>query len=399
MRQLLRMVGVEGLLFAAALVFTTRIANLLDSTPYLFPALLGLGVVLAWRFGRSRVLFALLVVALAVMALASHAPLAGGEPHIMLLGLLLPLNLAALAWLGERGVLTRLGVLRLGVILAQGAAAAGVVLTSSGVAVALLSRQFLPERLTGWSPLPDPILLAFALAFGLAALRLVLRPDPVTRGLLWALPATLVALDAGASGEAPLAYLVVVPVVLIVSVVESSFAMAYRDGLTGLPSRRAFNEEVLKLGGRYTIALVDIDHFKRCNDKYGHDVGDQVLRMVAARLAEVSGGGKAFRYGGEEFAILFPGRDRAECIAHLERLRERIKGTAFTLRGADRPRRKPKSPRAAHAPVRTIAVTVSIGVAERSARHAEPEAVIKAADQALYRAKKEGRNRVLAVAR
>jgi diguanylate cyclase (GGDEF)-like protein len=351
------------------------------------------------------------MVALAAAALALQPPLAGdpvngvppgmpaASPVLLLLGLLIPLDLAALAWLGERGVLTRLGALRFGVILAQGAALAAVVLTDSAAAVASLSRPLLPERLTAWTAMADPALLAFALAFGLAALRLVLRPDPVTRGLLWSLAALFLALDANAWGEATTAYLAAVPVILIVSVVEPSFAMAYRDGLTGLPSRRTFNEEIMKVGGRYTIAMIDIDHFKRCNDRHGHDVGDQVLRMVATRLSEVRGGGKAFRYGGEEFAILFPGKERAECIHHLERLREAIKGTAFTIRGDDRPHRKPKAPRAARTPARTIAVTVSIGVAERSARHSEPEAVIKAADQALYRAKKEGRNRVLAAAR
>jgi diguanylate cyclase (GGDEF)-like protein len=142
--------------------------------------------------------------------------------------------------------------------------------------------------------------------------------------------------------------------------------------------------------------MVDIDHFKRCNDRYGHDVGDQVLRMVAGRLGSVSGGGKAFRYGGEEFAILFPGKNRAECIPHLEKLRETIRDTSFTLREADRPRRKPKTPRAARTPARTIRVTVSIGAADRSTRHPEPEEVIKAADRALYRAKKAGRDRVVA---
>jgi diguanylate cyclase (GGDEF)-like protein len=408
MRQLLRVIGAEGLLVVAALVFAAPIAALLESVPYLFPALLGLGVLLAWRFRRSRVVFALLMVALAAAALALQPPLAGdpangvppgipaASPVLLLLGLLIPLDLAVLAWLGERGVFTRLGALRLGVVLAQAAALAAVVFSDSASVVAALSRPLLPARLTAWSTLADPALLAFALSFGLAALRLVLRPDPVTRGLLWSLPALLLALDAGAWGEATTAYLAAVPVILIVSVVESSFAMAYRDGLTGLPSRRAFNEEIMKVGGRYTIAMVDIDHFKRCNDRHGHDVGDQVLRMVAARLSEVSGGGKAFRYGGEEFAILFPGKERAECIHHLERLREGVKGTAFAIRGSDRPRRKPKTPRAARPPARTIAVTVSIGVAERSARHPEPEAVIKAADQALYRAKKEGRNRVVA---
>lgn len=398
MRPLLRLIGLEGVLVVGALVFYSALTTALAAAPYALPALLGLGILLAWRFRRSRIFFALLLVSL-VSLLLTRGALGPGGPVLQLVALLLPLNLAGLAWLGERGILTRMGAIRLGATVAQAAVGAVVVFRDSAPLGALLARPFFPESLSAWTSLGDPVLLGFILAFGLTTLRLVLHPDPVSRGLLWSLPATFLALDAGAAGEGPEVYLAAGIAVLVVSVVESSFAMAYRDGLTGLPSRRAFNEEILKLGGRYTIALVDIDHFKRCNDKYGHDVGDQVLRMVAARLAEVSGGGKAFRYGGEEFAILFPGKERAECIAQLERLRERIKGTAFAIRGADRPRRKPNSPRTSRAPARTIAVTVSIGVAERSARHSEPEAVIKAADQALYRAKKEGRNRVLAAAR
>src|SRR5688500_20279314 len=87
------------------------------------------------------------------------------------------------------------------------------------------------------------------------------------------------------------------------SVIEASYLMAYQDGLTGLPARRALTEALHQMNGKFTIAMVDVDHFKKLNDRYGHDVGDQVLRMLASRLAKVSNGGRAFRYGGEEFEI------------------------------------------------------------------------------------------------
>ena len=83
---------------------------------------------------------------------------------------------------------------------------------------------------------------------------------------------------------------------------------AYLDELTNLPTRRALKEEMLKLGNRYTIAMLDIDHFKKFNDTYGHTVGDQVLKFTAALMKSTGGGGKAFRYGGEEFVIIFPGK-------------------------------------------------------------------------------------------
>jgi diguanylate cyclase (GGDEF)-like protein len=250
--------------------------------------------------------------------------------------------------------------------------------------------------LTTRTALPDPTLLAFTIAFTLLALRSILRPDPLIRGLLWTVPASVLALDAAARGEVHTIQLFTGAMILIICTIESSFVMAYRDGLTGLPSRRAFNEELLRLGASYTVAMVDIDHFKRCNDRYGHDVGDQVLRMVATRLGAIGGGGRVFRYGGEEFVVLFPGKGRAACLPHLEEIRGVIGDTAFRLRDLGRPRRKPKSARGARTPTRSIKVTVSIGVAEKSPRHKDPEEVIKAADKALYRAKRQGRNRVVA---
>jgi diguanylate cyclase (GGDEF)-like protein len=141
------------------------------------------------------------------------------------------------------------------------------------------------------------------------------------------------------------------------------------------------------------VAMVDVDHFKKFNDIHGHDVGDQVLRTVAGRLACVAGGGRAFRYGGEEFAVLFPGKTAAESAPHLETLRTSVAGATFTLRGQDRPTRKPTSPGARGASARQVAVTVSIGAAQARGA-ALPEQVVKAADRALYRAKEGGRNRV-----
>jgi GGDEF domain-containing protein len=158
--------------------------------------------------------------------------------------------------------------------------------------------------------------------------------------------------------------------------------------------------------------MVDIDHFKRCNDTYGHDTGDQVLRMVSSRLARVSGGGQAYRCGGEEFAILFPGKSTAEIMEHLEKLRADIEASRLRLRGPERrqeargpDRRNQRTRRRAqtgHAirqlaratPSDELSVTASIGVASSRAANPSAEEVIQAADKALYRAKAAGRNRI-----
>ncbi len=158
--------------------------------------------------------------------------------------------------------------------------------------------------------------------------------------------------------------------------------------------------------------MVDIDHFKRFNDTYGHDTGDQVLRLVAASLSRVTGGGQAYRCGGEEFNILFPGKTTAEVVDHLEQLRKAIESSEFRMRGGDR-RHVPRGPDRRNGRARSrarkgqaireltqekspapLSVTVSIGVATSAREESDPERVLQAADKALYRAKANGRNRV-----
>jgi diguanylate cyclase (GGDEF)-like protein len=176
---------------------------------------------------------------------------------------------------------------------------------------------------------------------------------------------------------------------MIVAVIETSYSMAYLDELTQLPSRRALNEALLKLPENFTIAMLDVDHFKKFNDTFGHESGDQALRMVASRLARIAGGGKAYRYGGEEFAVLFPGRPAEEVFVYLDRMRKVIEQSNFVVRGRDRRR---GSNSAGRGRKRQTSVTVSIGVASSGPEVSAPNEVLRVADQALYRAKSRGRN-------
>lgn len=183
---------------------------------------------------------------------------------------------------------------------------------------------------------------------------------------------------------------------LLVYLMQQSWQLVYLDELTGLAGRRALNETMQGLGRKYTIAMMDVDHFKKFNDTYGHDIGDQVLKMVAARISEVTGGGKPYRYGGEEFTIVFPGKDADQTLAHLEAVRTSIQNYKMTIRREDRPddntqgkkQRKGKSTPDSE----QVSVTISIGVAERTSDEKDPNVVLKNADKALYRAKESGRN-------
>jgi GGDEF domain-containing protein len=150
-------------------------------------------------------------------------------------------------------------------------------------------------------------------------------------------------------------------------------------------------------GGTYTVAMVDVDHFKKFNDKYGHDVGDQVLKLVATRLADGPGGGRAYRYGGEEFTLVYPGRAKDEALSLADAVRAAVDKAGFSLRAWNRPRKRPtgaKSKRKRTKTPKKLSVTVSVGLADSSAKGSEPETVLKRADEALYQAKRGGRNRV-----
>lgn len=172
-------------------------------------------------------------------------------------------------------------------------------------------------------------------------------------------------------------------ILLLLSVIYKTYSMAYVDELTNIPSRRMLREDLAKLGSKYSIAMLDIDFFKKFNDKYGHDVGDDVLKLVASCLERVTGGGKAYRYGGEEFTIVFPKKDIGAVFSHLEELREKVSKTEYLYK---------KDNKNGPSKVQKLRVTISIGIAEKSSANKSTDDVMKAADKALYRAKKKGRN-------
>jgi two-component system cell cycle response regulator len=170
--------------------------------------------------------------------------------------------------------------------------------------------------------------------------------------------------------------------------VQQSIEMAITDALTGLYNRRymeshlsALVEQAAARGKPLTALVLDIDYFKSINDTHGHDAGDDVLREFATRVRKsIRGIDLACRYGGEEFVIIMPETDMAVATIVAERLRRRIASEAFPINQG----------------VRSIEVTISIGIATLDAADDNAGKILKRADQALYRAKRDGRNRVVA---
>jgi diguanylate cyclase (GGDEF)-like protein len=360
-----------------------------------YPALvLSLGLFLSWRFNRTRLFFALLLLTLADLLLRRFPE---GDTRTLAIAaaeFLIPLNLAMISFFSERGLFSRPGLQRTGAIAAQ-----PFLLSLAYLANPVALSNFLIGKPLPWTfldrlPLAQIPLAGLLLGGGILFSRFPRHPSAIDGGFLWALVAAIGPLVAGVTDETRTLWFATAGLILTVSLIESSYRMAYRDELTGLPARRALNEELLKVGRTYTIAMVDIDHFKKVNDTHGHDVGDQVLKMVAAKIEEVRGGGRPYRFGGEEFTVFFPNKSAREALPYLEELRHSIEMSGFTLRDNERPKEKPEQPVKGKEGQR-LKVTASIGVAERNDFNLTPEAVLKAADKALYRAKEQGRNCVV----
>ena len=350
-------------------------------------------LLLGWRFNRSRLVFAIALLALTEYLLLRGVDTPRDRFYLHALTFLLPINLALVALLPERGTLTPAGLLRWVLLGVQALIVVFLAQSFPEKALKFLTTHVVPTRFTNWTPVPQPSLLAF-LAIGVLLTMASLRePQSPVRGYFYALIAVFAALSWPEAGPGREIWLASAGLILVIAVIEASYLMAYRDGLTELPGRRALNEALPRLSGQFTVAMVDVDYFKRFNDTYGHDAGDHVLRLVAARLAQAPGGGTAYRYGGEEFALVFPGKGQDECLPHLEELREMVETHRFTMRRRFRPRIKPKTDKGRKSR-QAIMITVSIGVAERNHRNTSPDMVVQAADKALYRAKEAGRNRV-----
>ena len=402
MRALLS-VAVPAAVLAAAWFLVPRMSELPASLAglkvYGVYFVLALGVIVSLAFRRGRVVFALLTLALAyagyVVFLKSG--LAGFQARTMFAALCLfvPFNLAALSVLPERGTFNVHGAQRFAVIALEVAVTWWIVLAARTGITAWAYAPLAETTLFAASPIPHTGLAMMALGAGASGVAWFIKRSPLDLGFAGAVIAFGLAMNGIAAPNVFPVFIAAGALIFTIAVLQDTFRMAFRDELTGLPSRRDLNERMMGLGRRYTIAMVDVDHFKNFNDTYGHDLGDQVLKMVARKLAEV-GGGTAYRYGGEEFTVLFPGTDLNHAMPHLEALRGEIAGYKLALRAPDRPAKTKsvKRQRGAFRDAKAVSVTVSIGVAQRSDKLAAPVDVIKAADRALYRAKNNGRNRV-----
>lgn len=392
-----------ALLLAGNPILSDSLSGLKIHGPYL---ILTGGLLLSLAFRRGRAFFVLLSLTVAYFAFLfflerESAGLISRTVYASLC-VFVPLNIAIFALLRERGALNAPGLRRLSLPLIEVGALAAIMLSDAAEFADVLYRPIFEHALLAGILIPQTGVVCTVVAVSVAVVCAVIRGSAIdaafaTAAASFALACNgLVSPDAFVSPGEFVWFCTIAAMIVSVAVVQDSHHMAFYDELTGLPGRRALNQHLASLDGNFTLAMVDIDHFKAFNDTWGHDIGDQVLRLVAARLKRVGGGGTAYRYGGEEFTILFPGQRAFNVTQHVESLRRKMESYKLILRERGRTRNlKPVGFLSnASGANKWISVTISAGIAERRQRLDMPEVVLAAADKALYRAKFGGRNRV-----
>jgi diguanylate cyclase (GGDEF)-like protein len=370
--------------------FPDNVIFLLAYVPYFFFVVSAL---LCVQFNQSRMLFSLLNIFLFYIVL-HYLDFSILRLYEFILIFFALINIAVLVQIPERSILSVHSIIKLAVFAFQGF-----------IIWYLLVYQFRIAEIiffsTGFNAPPEwmnfswLLLLAVVMAILSTSLKFIFQPGPIHASLLVFVLMLLALLSSASPKELVICLSLSVAIIAFVSVLFDSHQMAYRDELTGLRSRRALNQYLTGLGRKYTIAMLDIDHFKKFNDNHGHDIGDQMLRLVSSRIAKVTGGGTPFRYGGEEFTIVFPRKDIDDVMEHLDDLRDAIENYPLVIRAKDRPKKAPAADKKKKSKPRkeqALSCTISIGIACKDEEFKTPERVIKGADLALYRAKESGRN-------
>ena len=394
-KQFLSVVPIIFVLILTALLFN-RIREFSPTTlpifKYIPSILFVVAMIISYYFNRSQIFFISMILIMSQFVLDSSYGMIssiGIEAKAienMVLSLV-PLNILLFSLLKERGILSFYGKLRIVFIFVEVIFVIHTIALKNYESIKFFNTNLIGENGSNQGMLPQLAMLVIAVVFISCITKYLFKKSMVDIFYAAVVIEIFVAFILRSREYAVSIFYSGALLLLIILVIQSSYSMAYIDELTGLPGRRALKEHLSKLSRQYVIAMLDIDFFKKFNDTYGHDIGDEVLKLVAACLTQVGGGGKPFRYGGEEFAIIFQHNDMKEAMGYLEELRELVSKTSYTYHGKKKTKSDGKRTRG-----KQLNVTISIGVGEYSEHDRTPEDVMKAADKALYRAKKKGRN-------
>lgn len=379
---------------AELLSWSQKLKGPLRISPLLLGALLllALPIIPALLFNQIR-LFLVALLSVAVLLMAEGSLVQVGPVSLALLPPLVAVLVVVLTYMRERGLLNRFGLIRLAVVVAP--LLLLIVLDGPLAQLKSLLASKLPAVLSGPGRGSTTYisLLILAVAGGLLWRLRGTEFHAVAPCLFSVVLLTYLGLDGAlpiwpkaAQGAARPLAMSFAGLSLLWCAYRLSWGRAYKDELTGLPGRRALEERLAGLAGTYAMAMADIDHFKRFNDEYGHECGDDALRLVAS-VFESHAPGTVYRYGGEEFTFIMTGQTPREFAESLDLVREKVAAEKLV----PRKNKGEGKPEALH-------VTVSFGVSGPSAQHDTPHKVLGVADKALYEAKRLGRNRVVMIA-
>lgn len=390
-----------GVIFLAAIGFLRPhglplwVQGPVQALPYI---VLGFGLVFGWYLSSSRLILSLIVLAFADRAVILFPPTdpdPGSANHVIFAAttFLLPLNLMALSIIKEEAISTWRGVLRLPLVLIQPFLVLWLSLPEQTSLALSLQQPLLPMLKADWTALPQPALLAFCGALLLIGVRFIVQKNPLDCGALWALISSCAAFQGLHYGWSATNFLSAAGLILFLTLLQASHQRTYRDDLTGIPGKLAYEEAVANLGKKYVLAVLGIDQLKQYGNQHGKPVSEQLLRLVAQKIMAAADSGKVFRLAGEEFTILFPRKTATETLVTLEAIRKAVEQATMYLRGRDRVWEGGGSSRPTSSDEELV-VTASIGLAEAGNSRSSVGLVTKIAYKALYEAKGEGGNLV-----
>jgi len=367
--------------------FSDSLATVVDVVPLV---VFGGGALLGLVTRRHRLVLGVVVLALADGALINF----GGRALADAVALLLPLNLAVIAWLGEEVSLTGRGAALFGMAFLQ----AGVVAILQGPTLAPLAasleQPLVATDLKVWTALSQLAVLAFAAALGLTLARFLKGERPLAAGAAWALVASFIALDGSSFGGPARVHFAAAGLLLIVGASREPRRGAHVDDVTRLPARLELNRTLRRLPRRYALARIEIDDFLSFRESHGADAARRMLRLVATTLRKIGGRGRAFYLGDHTFAVVFRRTAAPAASRHLGAVRRAVEAATLVVTVPE-PRRAGRSGRAGTVK-RTVSVTISVGVAQPEGKGVDPYEVLRAADQALDRAKQTALHEVSA---
>jgi diguanylate cyclase (GGDEF)-like protein len=398
-KSLLAILFPGGLVFFIAIGFLRPLGHPMwlqqpiATLPYI---VLAFGLIFGWYFSSIRMILSLLVLALADQALVLF-PTNGGDQEtvsqaiVAITAFLVPLNLLAFSILKEDSLSTLRGVTRVVLVLVQPFLVLWLCLPDQQVLASSFTQEYIPSRYMDWTPIPQPALVTFAIAGLLHVIRFALHRDPLEGGAFWALCAIFVAYHTSRYGWQPTNFFMAAGLVLFVTSLQSFYQQTYRDELTGIPGRLAYDEAIGQLGNRFSIAIIGIDQLTQYANTHGKSVSEQILKLTAPRIQAACSDGQIFHTTGEEFTVLFPGKSVTNTMGTLDTVRKSVETIGLFLRGRDRVLEQ-RGTKEAGSRDRALPITLSIGVAEKMNDSATLTLVIKSAYRGLYEAKGIGGN-------